>query len=149
VPDRSMFKFETHRGAKRRSQRFIRIDTRSLLDRSASHFSTVESVLDINDNRLSRWQLVQSMQEQILCSWAKDYLHSLQVRNKWATSPENIKINDLDIVSNPQFPPSRWKLARVVQVHPGSDGHIRVMTLRTACGHYKRPITQICKLPVL
>jgi len=66
-----------------------------------------ESVLEINDNRLSRWQLVQSIQEQIWRSWAKDYLHSLQVRNKWSTSPANIKINDLVIVKNPQLPPSR------------------------------------------
>ncbi|KAH0945784.1 hypothetical protein HN011_010972 [Eciton burchellii] len=36
----------------------------------------------------------------------------------------------------------------VIQVHPGSDSHVRVVTLRTACGHYKQPITQICKLPV-
>jgi len=28
------------------------------------------------------WQLVQAMQEQIWRSLAKDYLHSLQVRNK-------------------------------------------------------------------
>jgi len=34
------FKFETHRGAKRRSRRFIRIDTGSFFDRSASPFST-------------------------------------------------------------------------------------------------------------
>ncbi|KAH0945724.1 hypothetical protein HN011_011004 [Eciton burchellii] len=107
-----------------------------------------ESVLEINEHRLSRWQLVQAIQEQIWRSWAKDYLHSLQVRNKWSTSPANIKINDLVIVRNPQLPPSRWELARVIQVHPGSDGHIRMVTLRTACGHYKRPITQICKLPV-
>jgi len=41
-----------------------------------------ESVLEIKANRLSRWQLVQIMQEQIWRSWSKDYLHSLQVRNK-------------------------------------------------------------------
>jgi len=42
-----------------------------------------ESVLEVNANRLSRWQLVQAMQEQIWRSWSKDYLHSLQKRNKW------------------------------------------------------------------
>jgi hypothetical protein len=107
-----------------------------------------ESVLEVNDNRLSRWQLVQAIQEHIWRSWAKDYLHSLQVRNKWSTSPANIKINDLVIVRNPQLPPSQWELARIIQVHPGSDSHIRVVTIRTVCGHYKQPITQICKLPV-
>ncbi|KAH0948990.1 hypothetical protein HN011_006811 [Eciton burchellii] len=41
-------------------------------------------VLEINANRLSRWQLVQALQEQIWRSWSKDYLHSLQVRSKWS-----------------------------------------------------------------
>ncbi|KAH0951272.1 hypothetical protein HN011_000278 [Eciton burchellii] len=63
-----------------------------------------ESVLEINDNRLSQWQLMQAIQEQIWRSWAKDYLQSLQVRNKWLTLPANIKINDLVIVRNPQLP---------------------------------------------
>jgi len=41
-----------------------------------------ESVLEVNANRLSRRQLVQAMQEQIWRSWLKNYLHSLQKRNK-------------------------------------------------------------------
>jgi hypothetical protein len=64
------------------------------------------------------------------------------------TSPSNIKINELVIVSNTQLPPSRWELAHVVNVHPGSDGHVRMTNLRTAHSQYKRSITQICKLPV-
>ncbi|KAH0947355.1 hypothetical protein HN011_007786 [Eciton burchellii] len=107
-----------------------------------------ESVLGINDNRLSRWQRVQAIQKQIWRSWTKDYLKSLQMRNKWLTSPANIKINDLVIVRNPQLPLSQWELARVIQVHPGSGGHVRVVTLCTVCVQYKRPITQICKLSV-
>lgn len=107
-----------------------------------------ESVLDIDANRLSRWQLVRSMQEQIWRSWSKDYLQSLQVRRKWSVPQPAIAINDLVIVKNPLLPPSKWELARVIQVHPGSDGYVRVVTLRTANSQYKRPIAQICKLPV-
>jgi len=35
-----------------------------------------------------------------------------------------------------------------MEVYPGSDGHVRVVTMRTANAQYKRPIAQICKLPV-
>ncbi|KAH0950339.1 hypothetical protein HN011_003598, partial [Eciton burchellii] len=48
-----------------------------------------KSVLEINTNQLSRWQLVQAMQ--IWGSWSKDYLHLLQVRNKWSTSHRILK----------------------------------------------------------
>jgi hypothetical protein len=105
-------------------------------------------VMEINANRLSQWQLVQAIQKQIWRSWSKDACTHCKL-GIWLTSHSNIKINDLVIVRNPQLPPFRWELARVVNVHPGSDGHVRVMALCTARSQYKWPITQICKLPVL
>jgi len=65
-----------------------------------------KSVLDIDANRLSRWQFVQAMQEQIWRSWSKDYLHSLQNRNKWLELQPDIMVNDLVIVKN-SLPPSK------------------------------------------
>jgi len=82
------------------------------------------------------------MQEQI---WSTDYLHSLQNRNKWS-EPQDVMVNNLVIVRNSLLPPSEWELARIVEVHPGSNEHIRVVTVRSS--QYKRPIAQICKLPV-
>jgi len=87
-------------------------------------------ILEINENRLPLWQAIQ---KQIWRSRSKDCLHSLQVRNKWLTSHSNIKINDLVIVRNPQLPSSRWELAHVIQVHPSSDGHVRVDLTHRMC----------------
>ncbi|XP_071580298.1 uncharacterized protein, partial [Temnothorax nylanderi] len=53
-----------------------------------------ESVLEINANRLSRWQHVQLMLEQIWRSWSSDYLHSLQQRVKWTESHDNPKVDE-------------------------------------------------------
>lgn len=39
-------------------------------------------------------------------------------------------------------------MGKVIEVHPGSDGAIRVVTLRTANGEFKRPIAKLCVLPV-
>jgi len=60
----------------------------------------------------------------------------------------DVMVNDLVIVKNPLLPSSKWELARIVEVYPGSDGHVRVATVRTANSQYKRLIAQICKLPV-
>lgn len=35
------------------------------------------SVLDLNENRLSRWQLLQRLTEGFWKSWSSDYLHTL------------------------------------------------------------------------
>ncbi|KYN21234.1 hypothetical protein ALC57_06398, partial [Trachymyrmex cornetzi] len=107
-----------------------------------------ESVLKINPDCLSRWQLVSSMREQFWRAWTHDYLLSLQTRTKWRDAAPNIEVGDLVIVKNPLLPPSKWELARIQQVHPGSDGLIRVVTIRTARSLLKRPITQLYKLPV-
>ncbi|XP_070165291.1 uncharacterized protein [Polyergus mexicanus] len=107
-----------------------------------------ESVLDIDSNRLSRWQQVRALLEQIWRSWSSDYLHTLQQRRKWRENEPELKINELVLLKNNLAPPSKWELARILDVHPGSDGHVRVVTLRTAKTTLKRPITQICQLPI-
>ncbi|XP_070170716.1 uncharacterized protein [Polyergus mexicanus] len=107
-----------------------------------------ESVLDIDSNRLSRWQQVRAILEQIWRSWSSDYLHTLQQRRKWRENKPELKINELVLLKNNLAPPSKWELARILDVHPGSDGHVRVVTLRTAKTTLKRPITQICQLPI-
>ena len=35
-----------------------------------------------------------------------------------------------------------------MEMHPGKDGHVRVMTIKTAFSVIKRPITKICPLPI-
>ncbi len=44
---------------------------------------------------------------------------------------------------------AKWPLARIVQVHPGRDGRVRVITLRT-CGEgggtYVRDVAKVAKL---
>lgn len=41
----------------------------------------------------------------------------------------------------------KWPLARVIQLHKGSDGIARVITLCIAASTFKRPIAKICVLP--
>jgi len=83
-----------------------------------------------------------------LAPLVKRLLTFIANRNKWTETQPSVKVNDLVSVKNPQLPPSKWELARIVEVHPSSDGQVRVVTVRTACTLYKRPITQICKLPM-
>jgi hypothetical protein len=44
--------------------------------------------------------------------------------------------------------PGKWALGRVLEVHPGSDGLVRVVTLKTKVGILKRPITKLSILPI-
>jgi len=87
-----------------------------------------ESTLDIDTNRLSRWQQVRAMLEQIWRSWSTDYLHTLQQRCKWQETQQEIKINELVLLKNNLLPPSKWELACIIEVYLEKDKHVRVVT---------------------
>lgn len=44
-------------------------------------------------------------------------------------------------------PPLNWAMGRIGQLHEGSDGLLRVVTLKTMDGELKRPVQKICHLP--
>ena len=36
--------------------------------------------------------------------------------------------------------PAKWPLARVVTAHTGNDGLVRVVSVKTSTGTYRRPV---------
>ncbi|XP_055585300.1 uncharacterized protein LOC129738142 [Uranotaenia lowii] len=71
----------------------------------------------------------------------------LQSRTKNWSSPEKIIVGKLVIVVDENQPPMRWKMARIEELHPGDDGVVRVVTVKTANGSLKRPVAKLCLLP--
>ncbi|XP_076291883.1 uncharacterized protein LOC143214555 [Lasioglossum baleicum] len=106
------------------------------------------SLLDIKESRLSRWQLLQQMMESFWQRWSQDYMQGLQQRVKWKTQKPNIVVGQLVLLRHANLPPCKWELGRVVACHPGDDGIVRVVTVKTAQSEYKRPIVKLCILPM-
>lgn len=98
-------------------------------------------------NRLRRWQLLTLFHQSFWNRWTSEYLTSLQNRAKWIRPTINIAVGDLVILRFPNLPPTIWKLGRVELVHPGDDGVVRVVTVRTTDGTYKRPVVKLIALP--
>ncbi|EFA07702.1 hypothetical protein TcasGA2_TC002178 [Tribolium castaneum] len=104
------------------------------------HFLTLEpfsaspdsDLSSLKINRLTRWQLVQRLHQDFWSRWHQEYLHTLQQRSKWNTSSKSIVPDTLVIVKNECLSPLRWQLGRIVAVHPGTDGVVRVATVRTS-----------------
>ncbi|XP_011705795.1 PREDICTED: uncharacterized protein LOC105460994 [Wasmannia auropunctata] len=97
-------------------------------------------------NRLSRWQLLQQMRDHFWHRWSREYLQALNVRSKWWKTEANLQVGDLCLVRGEQVPPTKWPLARIVDVHPGQDGQVRVVTVRTATTTLVRPACKIVPL---
>ncbi|XP_036140825.1 uncharacterized protein LOC118644954 [Monomorium pharaonis] len=105
------------------------------------------TLLDVKENRLSRWQRVTQMRQHFWKRWSNDYLNELQQRTKWKTGGPSLKPGQLVIVREDATPPLCWPLARVKEVHPSSDGVVRSATIQTNKDLYKRPATRLCPLP--
>ena len=107
-----------------------------------------ESVLDLAESRLDRWQRVRRMFEGFWKVWSTDYLNSLQQRLKWQQRCDNLRLGELVIVRNELLPPNKWELGRVTSVYPDAKGYVRVVDVKTISGNYKRPIVRLCRLPL-
>jgi len=98
-------------------------------------------------NTLSRWQYHQQQLQLFLQRWSSDYLHELQKRQRWTKSSANLQPNQIVLLKDDSTNPLQWPTAIITDVHPGRDGRIRVVTVKTPTGTYKRPISKICPIP--
>lgn len=96
----------------------------------------------------TRWRLIQSLNKQFWKKWSNEYLQQLQTRAKWRTPQENLKVDDVVIIKEDNQPPGKWAMGRVQEIHPGKDGHVRVVTLKTQNNVVKRPVNKLVLLPV-
>ena len=103
---------------------------------------------DVTVSRLTRWQLIQQKVQSFWRHWSRSYIQHLQTIAKWRHANWSIGVGSLVLLADDRFPASKWPLARVVALHPGSDGLTRVVTLKTALGSLSRPVSKLLPLPV-
>ncbi|XP_011707941.1 PREDICTED: uncharacterized protein LOC105462788 [Wasmannia auropunctata] len=106
------------------------------------------SLTHLSENRLSRWQLVQSLHQHFWKRWSKEYISELQQRTKWKEPVKSIQENTMVLIKDNTLPPFKWKLARVVTVHPGRDDIVRAVTVKTATGNIRIATAKLCPLPL-
>lgn len=56
------------------------------------------TLLNVNENRLNRWQLMERMKQDFWRIWSYEYLTTLQQRQKWQKATRNIAIGQLVII---------------------------------------------------
>jgi hypothetical protein len=95
---------------------------------------------------LRRWHLCQCLIRHFWQRWENEYLSSINKYNKWKYPSRNVAPGDVVILQESGIAPTKWPLGRVLETHPGQDNLVRVVTLKTAQGVYKRPISKIAVL---
>lgn len=77
------------------------------------------SLEEENATKLSRWQLLQNFKSRFWRRWSQEKLQDI---SKWRQPCNQISIGSMVLLMDERFPPSKWPLAWVTQLHPGSDG---------------------------
>eukprot|EP00794_Sanderia_malayensis_P002012 gene2012-biopygen1824 len=93
-----------------------------------------------------RWKQIQYMADLFWKRWTKEYLPTLQLRQKWNSIECNLKKNDLVLVMEQTHNRNQWPLGRVVEVYEGRDGLARSAKVKTMNSEYRRPVTKLCLL---
>lgn len=64
----------------------------------------------------------------------------LQQRPKWNQSNEDVCAGQLVLLREDYMPPARWPVARIIEVHRGSDGKVREVSLEKHSTKIDAPI---------
>ena len=103
------------------------------------------SKCDTYSNR--RWRQVQYLADVFWRRWVREYLPSLQERQKWQKQHRNFAVNDVVLVLDETKARNSWPLARILEVFPNrQDGLVRSVKLKTSTSVLTRPIDKIVLL---
>ena len=135
----------------------ISSDPNDLLVLTPGHFLTGDALTSLPEvdfrntptNRLSNWQHLQKIRQHFWTRWAKEYLNELNIRYKWATGQHVIKEGTVVVLKEDNLPPMKWALGRVIKTHPGEDGIIRTVTVKTMNNELKRNVKKVSPLPII
>ncbi|XP_065193163.1 uncharacterized protein LOC135824359 [Sycon ciliatum] len=93
-----------------------------------------------------RWRHVQMLVEHFWRRWLREWVPTLNQRKKWLNVRRDLAVGDVVLLIDPATPRGQWRLARIIEVYPGPDGHVRVVKLQAGNQQYKRPISRVCPL---
>ncbi|KAK3726566.1 hypothetical protein QZH41_001952, partial [Actinostola sp. cb2023] len=72
-----------------------------------------------------RWRRVQHLINEFWSRWKKEFILSLQQRQKWIRPRRNLQVNDIVLIKDGNAPRNQWPMARVEDTTLDSDGLVR------------------------
>ncbi|XP_037103989.1 uncharacterized protein LOC119120868 [Syngnathus acus] len=76
----------------------------------------------IKDLHKSHWRQVQHLAQTFWDRWKKQYLASLQPRQKWQAPTPDIQPGSIVLLKDNQLVRNEWPLGLIIQVFPSNDG---------------------------
>lgn len=106
-------------------------------------------VWNATSTHVSRYRHMQFVIQQFWSHWSRNYLQTLQGRSKWKVANQSdLAEGKLVLLHEDNVPPMCWRLGRIAKLHPGADGLVRVVLVKTKNGLFKRSVHKLSVLPV-
>ena len=93
-----------------------------------------------------RWKRAQYLVQVFWLRWKKEFLATLQQRNKWQSPKRNVEVGDIVLILDATVPRNSWLMGRVETVFKDMKGNGRSCRVRTNSSILERPITKLCVL---
>ncbi len=96
-----------------------------------------------------RWRHSQVLADQFWARFINLYLPGLQERQKWQKDNDQLRVNQVMLIMDPQIPRALWLVGKVTRTFPGPDGRIRTVAVQVQDRIYVRPVARLIPLPKL
>ncbi len=94
-----------------------------------------------------RWRHSQVLADQFWARFINLYLPGLQERQKWQKDNDQLRVNQVVLIMDPQLPRAFWLVGKVTRTFPGPDGRIRTVAVQVQDRTYVRPVARLIPLP--
>ena len=103
-------------------------------------------IFDKNDLYVKRrWRQIQYLARIFWQRWSKEYLTSLQERQKWLEPKRNVTVGDIVLIIE-NSPRNSWNLGKVLEVKSDKKGLVRIAKVKTQTTILDRPIHKLCMI---
>ncbi|CAH8818888.1 unnamed protein product [Schistosoma curassoni] len=100
----------------------------------------------IRDKYDKRWKQINHLANVFWKRWLREYLPSLQKRQKWLVEHRNFQKGDVVIVASDISTRGKWPSGVVEDCEIDDDGRVRTVVVRTNGGLVRRDIRRLCLL---
>ena len=90
------------------------------------------------------WRSVHVLANRFWERWIKEYIPTLQIRQKWLTPGRNLQDGDLVLLVDENTKWGNWPKGLIIECLPDKRGSVRRVKVKTASNVYVRDIRKLC-----
>ena len=94
-----------------------------------------------------RWRRVQHISNEFWSRWRKEFLTTLQERQKWIRNRRNFAVGDIVILKQ-DCHRNDWQLAKIIKIYPDDNGRVRVVQLYIGVSYTKGLCSRVLMRPI-